>query len=306
MWLIDSLTSDMPGVSSAPLSLFRFLLGIAIVWKVSWEHHWGAARYFDDDSLVRWRYINRPGSIKLLLSPSAYRAFYWARIAAGAFVLTGVASQVGAIILGAWFAFEATFDRKYHTIFLCLCSFIIALSPSLDQHFSIINLGGHDPLGEFLGTSGSAAQEADPWPQILLCLLVIQMYWSSAWRKFRSRQFMSGDALRKAFEHYYLIRDHIPHREIWYPAWLMRRILAEENQVWLRAAATLTVVLEIGLPILLMLPSSWIVGVALGISMHVMFTLIMPKRLVPYGLATIATYPLFIAPHHLVQVLSVV
>jgi hypothetical protein len=64
-----------------------------------------------------------------------------------------------------------------------------------------------------------------------------------------------------------------------------------------RAAALGTILLEGLLPVLLLGPwRLWLAGVVLGSVLHASFTLLLPRRLMPFTIATISTYVLFASP----------
>lgn len=299
MWPFTSLLSGFPDVPSTSLGLFRFALGVAVTWKSLWEHHWGGASYFDRDSFTRWRYERRSLALKFLPSPAGYRAFYYSRMIAAVLLLIGFEARIAAVVLAVWYFFEFSFDRKFHTAFLGLCCAILAISAATENYLSVARLVHAASPADFFAPGISARAVADPWPQVLLTLLVIHLYWSSTWHKLRSPQFLSGDALQKALEHYGLIRDDIRHSEIWYPNRLTRALTVDTPEAvrrrW-RLPSLATVAVEASVPVLLLIPATWLIGCVVGIIMHAGFTAILPKRLLPFTIATLATYPLFVDP----------
>lgn len=299
MWFVDNFLDGMPPIPGAALDIFRVVVGLAFLWKVCWEHRWGVQHYMDPGSLVRWRHLQGTARVKVVPSPAAYRVLYGMRAVAAVALLLGVLPRAAAAALAAWSFFEYSFDRKSSHAFLGLGSAALALSDSA---------GGYLSLGSWLDAGSPAAflapdprPDADPWPQLLLILAVVHLYWSSAWHKLRSAQFMSGDALQKVFEQLAMIRYELParHREYWFPERFDRRFaLGDPDEVrrrW-RGPAIATVALEALLPVLLLIPLTWPVAVAAGVAMHAGFTTMMPKRLLPFTLAAIGSYPLFLDP----------
>lgn len=60
--------------------------------------------------------------------------------------------------------------------------------------------------------------------------------------------------------------------------------------------ARLTLVVEAVLPVLLIVPQTYVVGVTAGALMHGAFTMLFPKRLLPYGVSCVAGFVLFADP----------
>lgn len=298
MWILKSMSGGYPPVPDIPLSAFRVGLAIAIAWKVAWEHRWGASRYFDETNYVGWRF-HKVHIWWVSVGSNSYRLMYFSRAVATVAILLGVGARFAALALAFWFFFEFNFDRKYHTLFLGLCSMLAACSSGIDNHFTLRE--GWDLIGGRGGLAPVSPVGVDPLPQILLVLLVAQMYWSSAYHKARSPQFRSGRGLQQIAEHYTTIESEMPFHEIWY-AGLVRRFpcLSRPAPIWpgWRLAALSTIFLETIIPVLLLLSSTtWRVSVILGLTMHLGFTLLLPKRLLPFTVATLSTYILFLDPY---------
>ncbi|XES00315.1 hypothetical protein HEP87_59265 [Streptomyces sp. S1D4-11] len=80
------------GTASGPaLCCFRLILAAALLWKITADHVYGMARFFDlhPKSLVRWRYEQDDMAVKVLLSPTAFKVFYAARAVAVLCLLAG-------------------------------------------------------------------------------------------------------------------------------------------------------------------------------------------------------------------------
>lgn len=301
MWFTGNFIAGMPDVPGVALGLFRVTLGLAFVWKVCWELRWGALHHLDRGSLIRWRYEHGDSPVKLIPHPVVFRVFHLLRAVAAACLLLGIGTPVAAAALALWCWYEFTFDRKSSHAFLGVCSALLVLSGAADQYLTLSDLLTAGSIGDFLTPAAAAVPTADPWPQILLILAAIHLYWSSAWHKMRSPQFMSGDALQKAFEQLATIRYELPrmHREYWFPEWFNRHFAIGDPQAvrrrWKGPAVTVVAV-EALLPLLLLIPQTWLVAVLAGLTMHAIFTMLMPKRLMPFTLATVGTYPLFLDP----------
>ncbi|GAA3886108.1 hypothetical protein GCM10023084_43600 [Streptomyces lacrimifluminis] len=309
----ELLSAALPvhGTTAGPaLCAFRLVLGTALLWKITVDHLYGMARFFDigPRSLLRWRYERDEMAVKLLLSPSAYKVFYAARAVAVVCLFAGVLTPLAAAVVAAWCVFEFTFDRKFNTLFLGMMCLPFVFATGADAYLSL----------QSLLDAPSPAAFADPsrvpgggpsWPQAAVVVLMFQMYWSSAWFKAASRQFTSGDVLQKVFEQLASVRGELPRgrRENYFPEWFVRRFATAEPSVvarrW-RIPALATVVVEAALPLLLIFPATWPAGALLGLLMHAAFTLLLPKRLLPFGLASAGTYVLFLPQHSFVALIG--
>jgi hypothetical protein len=294
MWVLDSIANGYEPVPSLPLGVFRIGLGLAMLWKFGWDQHWGAAQQFGEGTYVRWRY-ERSSSALRTIPARCYGRLYRARWMAAVCFAMGFATPLAGLCLAAWFAFEFSYDHKYHTVFLGAATLILSASTGTSDHLAVA-----------LGSNGIQVRgvcrrcEADPWPQILIVLLTTQMYWSSAFHKARSGQFRSGAVLQQTVEHYAAISPSMPYREIWYGR-LVARVpsLIAPRPMWggWRAAALGSILVEGLLPVLLLGPwRLWLAGVVLGSVLHASFTLLLPRRLMPFTIATISTYVLFASP----------
>ena len=304
LWWIDSFADGFGSQPAHAISLFRVLVAVAILWKIAWEHHWGAWNYFNTDNYVRWRWehTNRRYDIirrrQLPVGTTVYRTLYVIRVVAATCFLLGVGAQPAALVLAAWFFFQASFERWWHPVYLGCVTLLLALSPGIDDHFTLMS-SFH--VGDVAGPG------VDPWPQLMLMLLVVQMYWSSAYLKARSPQFRSGAVLYEMFNHMSQIRRFMPHYEIGYPRVLQRSLIDGDREVisrrW-RPAALMTIGAEFAIPPLLLLPSTYFVAAAVGVVMHAGFTAIWPIRLLPFTIGTVSSYLLFIDPQQVARVIG--
>ncbi|MFG1807661.1 hypothetical protein [Streptomyces sp. NPDC049040] len=304
----DPLPAAFPVHGSAAglsMCLFRLILGSALLWKIVADHVYGMARYFDlsPKSLVRWRYERDEMAVKVLLSPAAFRVFYAARAVAVLAVFAGVLTPLAAGVVAAWCVFEFTFDRKFNTLFLGMMSVPFVFATGTGTWFSLQSLLDAPSLSAFAAPSPAPGGGVS-WPQAAAVVLMFQVYWSSALYKARSRQFTSGDTLQKVFAQLASLREELPdrQREYFFPGWFTRRFATAESSLvarrW-RIPSLVTVGVEAALPVLLVFPATWWVGALLGVLMHGAFTAMLPKRLVPFSLASLGTYVLFLPEHDL-------
>jgi hypothetical protein len=300
------------GTTAGPaLCCFRLILGTALVWKITADHVFGMARFFDlnPKSLLRWRYEHDEMAVKLLLSPPAFKAFYAVRALAVLCLFAGVLTPLAAGVTAAWCMFEFTFDRKFNTLFLGTMCLPFVFATRADAFLSLQSLLDAPSLAAFVAPPRTPGGGPPSWPQAAVVVLMFHVYWSSAWFKATSRQFTSGDTLQKVFLQLASVRDELPagRRDYYFPEWFTRRFATDEPSPvarrW-RVPSLAATAVETVLPLLLIFPATWWVGALLGLLTHAAFTAILPKRLVPFGLASVGTYVLFLPQHTFVTLIG--
>lgn len=300
MWWAEALADGFRyPASPLPICLFRLVIAVAALYKFGYEHHRGAWRWFAPDSYVYYQY--RQEHPRFPVGPTGYRILYLAKLAGAIALLLGVLPQLAALVLAVWFLFELRYDRKFHTAYLGLCALFLAASPALDQALTyrtvIETVAAGDPAAVLRAEATRVVD--DVFGQLLLMLLTVQMYLSSAYRKLRSRQFMSGAALHAFTASLHAERQAQRFRDTWYPPLVVRHLIDVPDPVarrrW-RPAAVVTVVLEAVLPVALLVPATFPPAVLAGLLMHTAFTAVLPIRLVPFSLATVGSYLLFLDP----------
>lgn len=299
MWWAEALGDGFRyPASPLPICVFRAIIAVAALYKFGYEHHRGAWGWFAPQSYVYYRY--RREHPRFPVGPAAYRVLYVAKLAGAAALLVGFLPQLAALVLALWFLFELRYDRKFHTAYLGLCALFLATSPALDQaltYRTVLDSVAGDPAAVVSAEAGRLVD--DVFGQLLLVLLTVQMYLSSAYRKLRSPQFMSGAALHAFTASLHAERYAQRFRDTWYPRVVARHLIDLPDPVarrrW-RPAAVATVVLEAVLPVALLVPAAWPVAALAGAVMHLAFTAVLPIRLVPFSLATAGSYLLFLDP----------
>ncbi|MDC0768745.1 hypothetical protein [Streptomyces sp. HD] len=310
----DLLAAALPvhgTTAGPPLCAFRVVLGTALLWKITADHVFGMARFFDlrPKSLLRWRYEHDEMAVRLLLSPAAFRIFYGARAVAVLCLLSGILVPLAAGVVAAWCMFEFTFDRKFNTLFLGMLCLPFVVASGADAYLSLQSLLDASSPGAFVRPPPTPHGTSPSWPQAAVVVLMFQVYWSSAWLKAVSRQFTSGDALQKTFEQLAVVRAEAPDapRDYYFPGWFTRRLATADPAVvarrW-RLPSLAVIGVEAALPLLLVFPVTWPAGALAGVLLHAAFTTILPKRLVPFGLAAVGTYTLFLPPHTFVTLIE--
>jgi hypothetical protein len=302
MWWFDAVADGFrQPYASIQVCAFRVVLAAAMLFKFGYEHRRGAWRYFVPDSFVAYRF--RKEHPDLRVNQTGYRILYVAKMAAAAGLLLGVLPRVSAVVAGIWFLFELTYDRKYHTAYLGLCSLFLAFSPALGDALTYRTVLAvvQSPAASVASVlAGEAAHtRVDIFAQVLLVLLTAQMYLSSAYRKLRSQHFMSGAALHDFAGSLHRDRHAQRYRDTWYPPVMVRHLIDVPAPLarrrW-RGPAVATVGAEFLLPVALLVPLTYPVAVAFGALMHAAFTMLLPVRLVPFSLAAVGSYLLFADP----------
>jgi hypothetical protein len=279
VWLIDAVTSGFRSqVPDSGLQAYRVLLGIACLLKAGENFLHGG-----------WSMV-RPGSynahrVERMVSPAlrevvikAYQPVLALRLVASVGLILGVVPQLMAAIVAAGLAFELLWLFRYNTVYLALCCTALVFA-------------GH--LSGFATTT--TVSSANTWSQFLIVLITIDMYWDSAWLKARSEQFRSGLVLAQWVDMAGRVRARIPFGEFWYPDVFIRVLgrYTPATMVFWRATSIGVIAMEALLPVGLLFPTTRPYFVALGILMHVGFTGLLPRKLIPFSVASVASYLLF-------------
>lgn len=307
MWWFEAVADGFRQPYAAiQVCAFRVVLAAAMLFKFGYEHRRGGWRYFAPGSFVTYRF--RQEHPDLPIDQNRYRVLYVAKVVAAVLLFLGIAPRVAAVVAGLWFLFELTYDRKFHTAYLGLCSLLLAFSPALGDAltFRTVLAAFDSPIATVLAQE-AARTRVDIFAQVLLVLLTVQMYLSSAYRKLRSEHFVSGGALHDFAGSLHRDRYAQRYRDTWYPSLMVRHLIdvapPVARQRW-RPAATATIVAEFLLPVALLVPFTFPVAVAFGVLMHAAFTALLPVRLVPFSLAAIGSYIVFADPASVLAALS--
>jgi len=293
IWWIDAVGSafDMR-VPALPGNVFRLGIAVAALWKFTSEHFSGAWRYLDGGSYVRFCYLRAHprGPFRRV---GFYKAAYLAKWVAVSGLLLGIEPQVCALVLAGWFALEIGYDWKYHTVFLMLACAILSVDPGCG---SILRLDQLSCLADaecrrvLVDTSTTWV-----WPKWITLLVVTQMYWASAYTKVRSEQFRSGSALLKTTRALHMNRQLLRRWEYHVPKTVVKHLIEAPPDVGQRrwaVAAWGTIAGEALLPIGLASPvlPVYYGAVVFGAVMHAGFTVLLPRKLPPFGIACLSAY----------------
>ncbi|OXM72800.1 MULTISPECIES: hypothetical protein [Amycolatopsis] len=262
------------------IQVFRVLFGLGCLDKFFETFRHEGWKRFAPGTFNRY-YLERKQGVVGRWVAETYQLSSVVRVLPAFVIVLGFWTRVCIVIVIASFVLELLYDPPRKTpVFFILNGIYLMLA------------GDSGMLFHF-----SAAQTtANTWAQCLIALTTIHLYWNSAWIKLRSPQFRSGRALAQVVHVAERTKDMVKFREYCLPAWAWRPFAgASEVDVarW-RVAAIVTIAMEITVPIGLLFRPTYLVFVVLGVGMHVIFTFLKPRGLVPFSLLTSASYLAFL------------
>ncbi|MFC4885314.1 hypothetical protein ACFPK5_08960 [Streptomyces beijiangensis] len=262
----------------AVLQLYRILVAVAVLWKSGATLLLGDWNRIRIGSFGRYQLEKRHGAARVWMISTFHKPLILARLAAAVLLLLGVGSRVAILVIVLGFVHELCYEYRFNTIYITLC--LCCLLPA-------------QRLGTGFELSGGTST-ANSWSQFLVVLLTVDVYWNSAYQKLRSPQFMTGLSLVQQSYVAAAVRPQMTSWEYWHPATGATRAMAggAVRTRW-RAVATTVVVLEILLPVGLLTPALRSGAIVVGMGLHLAFMAILPLRLAPFTLVTLASYPLF-------------
>lgn len=280
MWIFDALVHNFNTTTAEwRVQVFRVVFGLGCLDKFLETFRHEGWRRFDPGTFNRYYLERRQGAMGLRVAQT-YRTVSIVRCIPAFGVMLGVWTRVCIVIVIASFVLELMYDppRKTPVFFILNGTYLmLAGNSGMFFHFS------------------AAQSTANTWAQCLITITTIHLYWNSAWIKIRSPQFRSGRALAQVVHVAEITKSAVKYREYCLPAWAWRPFSGGRQshiKFW-RGGATLTIALEIALPIGLLVPQTYLLFVVLGLGMHVIFTLLKPRGLVPFSLLTSASYLAF-------------
>lgn len=258
-----------------------YTITAAILFKFAIEARAGAYSYCQPGHFTRYandRYTAE--GVARNITPQAYRRWFVCKwLAACTLALGGWLSAAAAAVLAAWFlAIEPRYDYKHHTLFIGVaCAFVSLVAPT----GLLLEGPQHSPEAQLLLTS-------------VLVAVLVQVYLSSAWIKILSPMFRSGLVLANLFDYLAVEQQRFRITETYIPVELIRHIerisdTPSYSRLW-KTLAWATIATEALVAGLLLVPHCRPYGMSLGIVMHFAFTLILPRRLLPFLLATVGLY----------------
>jgi hypothetical protein len=294
----DLVQSGIHGQESAlPLFLFRTGFGVACLAKVVLEGFRGYFHLYEPHTYLYFRLrVRHPRFRRWLPTGRQYRALLVGRAVGAAALALGVHPKAAAGLLVVAFAAEVLVYFKYHTCFFLLLASALLLAPPLPTladlvHWSLGAGSLRSGIGRIAGLRG------DGFSQLLVVTTVTMLYVGAAYRKL-NRQFLSGlvvwSVLRYALEE----TPRRQHFDGWYPRRLRNAVRDGSllrSPVW-RGCMVAVLLLEAALPFLLATGSTGPYAVLAGGAMHLGFAYLFPATLIPFSLATVSTYVLFLPP----------
>ncbi|WP_280688662.1 MULTISPECIES: hypothetical protein [unclassified Kitasatospora] len=279
MWLFrELLTGFSTPVHDSRIQVYRVLIAVAALLKTGATLFLGDWNRLRAGSFGRFRLERRWGIDRARLLSSVHQPLVVARLAASVLLLFGIQSRAAIVVLLLGFAQELCYEYRFNTIYLvtCLCFLLPAQN-----------------LGTTLAPSDGVST-GNAWSQFLIVLLTVDVYWNSAYQKLRSPQFMSGLSLVQQAYIAATVRPRIVGWEYWHPPTGATAAMAAGAvpRRW-RVLAVLVVALEILLPVGLLVPPLRPFAVVAGVALHLGFMSILPLRLAPFTLASLASYLLF-------------
>jgi hypothetical protein len=279
LWVVDAVLSGFRSrIPDEPLQIFRLLLGIACLIKVGENlirGGWSTAR---DGSYGAYRIERTVPPHLRNLALRIYQPVAIVRLVAALGLILGLAPRVMAAVTAAGLLYELLRLYRNNTVYLALCCICLVFA-------------GH--LSGFGTTTTSSASHT--WAQFLIVFITIDMYLNSAWLKARSQHFRSGLLLAQWTDATRRLKSHVPFGEFWYPEFFTRtlgRYTPGAMRFW-RVTAISVIALEATLPFGLLFRPVRPYAVVLGILMHVAFTALLPRKLLPFSIASTASYILF-------------
>lgn len=281
MWIFDALAHNFDVATSEwRVQVFRVLFGLGCLDKFFETFRHEGWRRFDQGTFNRF-YLERKQGVVGQWVAETYKLSSVVRCLPAFGVVVGVWTKVCVAMVVASFVLELLYDppRKTPVFFILNGVYLM--------------LAGHSGSLFHFSTTQTTA---NTWAQCLIAITTIHLYWNSAWIKLRSPQFRSGRALAQVVHVAERTKDAVKFREYCLPAWAWRPFSGGREvdvQRW-RIGAILTIALEILLPIGLLFEQTYLVFVVLGIGMHLVFTSLKPRGLVPFSLLTVASYLTFL------------
>lgn len=183
--------------------------------------------------------------------------------------LGGWSTAISGLLLAVWFlGIDYGVIGRSHTALLGLLCVILALGGPPGLLFPSLVHGAEEKMIRYL------------------CLiLVCHMYLCTAFSKILDPGFRSGMTLYNLFDYMPTQRGRLRIEEVYIPQLVKKR---SGSPPWIYKLLTwATIVLEIAIPVLLIVPATRPLGAALAIIMHIGFHPLLPKYLIAFMLASL-------------------
>ncbi|MFB7983951.1 hypothetical protein [Streptomyces vinaceus] len=283
-WFFDALASGFQHPTNpGRLQQFRIVFGTVLALRFALSIGQGGWDRLVPGSLSLHLTERRFGPTRTRLLASAYRPMLMIRTAAALALAAGLAPRFSLLLVLAGAAMEMLYLKSPNSI-----------------HYTLLTGAGLLAAGD-LGHGlhiAHAPSTANTWAQCLLVLITTDIYWNSAWQKFRSPQFRTGLYLAQWIHIYTQVKDQLPYRhEHAIPGFVRRHLgnlTRRDIRIW-RLLATTVITAEIALPAALLVPRTTPYAAAAGIAMHIAFTCLKPRQLITFSGLTTGTYFAFTA-----------
>jgi hypothetical protein len=282
VWLIESLLHGFRDATPEwRIQLFRILFGVACLAKFSVTFGHGGFARMAPGSLGRFQLCATHGQRRGQLLSDAYQPILVVRWIAATAVLCGFEPRIALVVVGLGLLFELTYAFRYNTIYLALLTCCLIAAGDLGRGFRF-----------------SAESSNNTWAQFLIVFITIDLYWNSAWQKIRSAHFHEGLLLAQFVHFISRVQHRLSYREFFYPKMMLTYLgsLEEASIGRWKLISRAVIVIELLLPLGLLCPPFYPYAVAVGIGMHLGFTVLMPRQLIGFSTATAGTYILFAHP----------
>jgi hypothetical protein len=269
------------------MGVFRVVFGLACCLKFFVETRRGYFSYLDPQAYLHGLWSARHSGRRF--PPTAYKALYALKVVAAiGLVVGGPLSTPFALILAAWFYLEGRILFKFHVNLFVLLAAAIAAAPASACVLSPacgpgLHLDGRGPVvGQWLAVVSISA-----------------LYLFGALHKAVSSEARSGEPLFKSLQLVARDRNQATRADQWWPPRLFAYLVRAPDETLYRRWRPLmaaVIGIQVVIPFLLLHEPSWLVGCALGLLLHGAITATLPATLAHFGLAVVATYPLFLTP----------
>lgn len=279
MWWVEAVTTGFSSPTSAwRVQVFQMAFAMACLGKTTIAIGFGWDRFregtYERYELSRVHGPARAKSIRIL-----YRPLLLVRGIASVLLLFGVLPRTACIVIAAALGVELLYEKRFNTVYMCVLAVCLSCAGSYAVSLNV----------------SREVDDSNTWAQFLIMINAWHIYWNSAWQKLRSRQFMSGLLLNQ----YLTFVSTVEASERRGEYSLVRRLMSSGRKdvvtrmgAW-RFLAVGTVACEIVLPIGLMWEGSVIASIVIGFGMHVAFTVLMPRQILGFSIASVGTFVVF-------------
>ena len=182
-------------------------------------------------------------------------------------------SFIGLLFIFLYLIYQNQITFKFHTCFFCLISFVFLL----DNLISLIT-----------------RNESVWFIPAMITSITTSLYFFSALRKLLEKEFVSGYSLGITLKH--LSKEGC--KRIYKFDNVIGKMIKNKyfkfvRNIHIQFLSMFTILIEIALPIMLYMNVFKLPAIMIGITMHIIFTLLEPRTLTHFSLLTVLTYLLY-------------